>query len=227
MRPATEDVKRAAQPFEGSTTASEEWPKRSYEPWPGTWRRGIRRIGCAKRGTAGAVQSAALPAAHNADDGHPKPHCDSAPAMANGTTGGSSRSSAGDDATCHGPHGASPPFQSFHPRHRPGRWYRLSSDWPGPVTDHCLHNSYPQHAMTSVSTHDPRGVGSRHEAAAASRSVLWGDACLEDVRAVRRIPIVDLHEGGYEVIADAGQAFVVAEEESKWPTRRWCLLDVE
>ena len=81
--------------------------------------------------------------------------------------------------------------------------------------------------MTSVSTHDPRGVGSRHEAAAASRSVLWGDACLEDVRAVRRIPIVDLHEGGYEVIADAGQAFVVAEEESKWPTRRWCLLDVE
>ena len=43
--------------------------------------------GRAIRRTAGDVQSPPLPAAHNADDGHPKPHCDSAPAMAKGTTG--------------------------------------------------------------------------------------------------------------------------------------------
>ena len=57
--------------------------------------------------------------------------------------------------------------------------------------------------------------------------MLWGDGCLKDVRPVRPVPVVDLHERGYEVVADVGQAFVVAQEESKGPTRRWCLLDVE
>src|SRR6266480_814018 len=79
--------------------------------------------------------------------------------------------------------------------------------------------------LTNGPSH-PKRWGSRHEAA-ASRSVLRRDGCLEDVRAVRRVPVVDLHERGDEGAADAGQAFVVAQEESKGPTRRWCLLDVE